>query len=140
MFDLNCKTLGAHVVLQPAATVRFRPRPTVRAFFLQYYRYARGDGKANLWPGRHALRYAAYVIAGGLLWHGRHNPLWWLVLGLAAVGATRKPMLRVLTEPTPRGPVALLQSLGSILCLRVVGDIAKMLGYPVGVWWRWRNR
>jgi len=22
----------------------------------------------------------------------------------------------------------------------VSGDIAKMLGYPVGVWWRWRHR
>ena len=21
--------------------------------------------------------------------------------------------------------------------IRVVGDVAKMLGYPVGVWWRW---
>jgi hypothetical protein len=24
--------------------------------------------------------------------------------------------------------------------MRVVGDIAKMLGYPVGLWWRWRHR
>ena len=23
--------------------------------------------------------------------------------------------------------------------IRVVGDVAKMLGYPVGVWWRWRH-
>ncbi len=140
VFDLNCKALGALVVLQPAATVRFRPRPTLRAFFLQYYRYARGDGKANLWPGRHALRFTAYALGGILLWQGRHNPLWWLVLGLAAVGATRKPMLRVLTEPEPRSIPNLLGSLSSILGLRIVGDIAKMLGYPVGVWWRCRNR
>jgi hypothetical protein len=24
--------------------------------------------------------------------------------------------------------------------IRVTGDIAKMLGYPVGLWWRWRER
>jgi glycosyltransferase involved in cell wall biosynthesis len=140
VFDLNCKTIGAHVVFQPAASVRFRPRPTLRTFFLQYYRYARGDGKANLWPGRHALRYCAYILGGVMLWHGRQNPVWWAVLGLAAVAATRKPLLRVLTEPTPRSLVTLVQSLSSILYIRMVGDIAKMLGYTVGVWWRCRLR
>lgn len=140
VFDLNCKTLGAHVVFQPAATVRFRPRPDVRAFFLQYYRYARGDGKANLWPGRHALRYIAYVLSAVMLWQGRANPVWWLLLVLAAIAATRRPLIRVLTEPASRSLASLAQSLGSILVLRIVGDIAKMLGYPVGVWWRWRMR
>jgi hypothetical protein len=24
--------------------------------------------------------------------------------------------------------------------IRVTGDVAKMLGYPAGWWWRWRNR
>lgn len=140
VFDLNCKTLGAHVVFQPAATVRFRPRPNVQAFFLQYFRYARGDGKANLWPGRHALRYIAYVLGAIVLWQGRSNPVWWLLLSLAAISATRRPFMRVLTEPNSRGTASLAQSLGSILVLRIVGDIAKMLGYPVGVWWRWRFR
>lgn len=139
VFDLNCKTVGAHVVFRPAASVRFRPRSHLKAFFLQYYRYARGDGKANLWPGRHALRYAAYVAGIAMLWQGRHNPLWWLAVGAAALAATRKPLMRALSDPAPRGSRTLIPSLGSILCLRVVGDIAKMLGYPVGVWWRWRN-
>jgi hypothetical protein len=30
--------------------------------------------------------------------------------------------------------------LALIPLLRVVGDVAKMCGYPVGLWWRWRNR
>ena len=140
VFDLNCKAVGAHVVFQSGASVRFRPRPHLQAFFLQYYRYARGDGKANLWPSRHALRYTAYAFGTVLLWRGVRNPLWWAVLALAAVAGTRKPLLRVLTEPTSRNKLDLLASLGSILLIRVVGDIAKMLGYPVGVWWRWRLR
>jgi glycosyltransferase involved in cell wall biosynthesis len=45
----------------PEAVVYFRPRPTLRAFFLQYYRYARGDGKADLWRLRHAIRYGTYL-------------------------------------------------------------------------------
>ena len=24
--------------------------------------------------------------------------------------------------------------------VRVVGDVAKMFGYPAGMWWRWRHR
>ena len=139
VFDLNCKTVGAHVAFRPAASVRFRPRAHLKAFFLQYYRYARGDGKANLWPGRHALRYAAYVAGAAMLWQGRHNPIWWLVVGAAALAATRKPFMRALSDPAPHGGRTLIPSLGSILCLRVVGDVAKMLGYPVGIWWRWRN-
>ncbi len=140
VFDLNCRAVGAHVIFQPAASVRFCPRPHLRAFFLQYYRYARGDGKANLWPGRHALRYTAYALGTVLLWRGGRNPLWWAVLALAAVAGIRKPLLRVLTEPTSSNKKSLIFSLGSILLIRVVGDIAKMLGYPVGVWWRWRLR
>ncbi len=136
VFDLNCKAVGAHVVFQPAASARFRPRPHLRAFFLQYYRYARGDGKANLWPERHVLRYTAYILGVAMLWRGRQNPLWWVVLAFAAVAGTRKPFIRMLTEPSPRNKMSLIPALGSIVAIRIVGDIAKMLGYPVGVWWR----
>ncbi len=139
VFDLECKRVGAHVVFQPAASVRFRPRPHVRAFFLQYYRYARGDGKANLWPERHALRYTAYVLGAILLWRGLRNPFWWVLLALAAVAASRKALIRLLTEPKSHDKENLVISLSGAFGLRVVGDIAKMLGYPVGVWWRWRR-
>lgn len=139
VFDLECKRVGTRVVFQPAASVRFRPRPNIRAYFQQYYRYARGDGKANLWPERHILRYTAYVLGSVLLWRGIRNPLWLVFLSLAAVAANRKPMLRLLTEPTSRDRQNLVYSLSGIFLVRMVGDIAKMLGYPVGVWWRWRK-
>ena len=138
VFDLNCRKAGARVAFQPAASVRFRPRLHLRAYFLQYYRYARGDGKANLWPERHALRYTAYVLGAILLWRGQRNPLWWVMLAIAAVAANRKPVLRLLTDPECRDKQNLVSSLSSVFCIRVVGDVAKMLGYPVGVWWRWR--
>nr|MBP8293878.1 glycosyltransferase [Caldilineaceae bacterium] len=41
----------------PDALVHFRPRENLRSFWTQYYRYARGDGKADLWRKRHAARY-----------------------------------------------------------------------------------
>jgi RNA polymerase-binding transcription factor DksA len=33
-----------------------------------------------------------------------------------------------------------LEALAWVPVIRLVGDVAKMLGYPVGVWWRMRQR
>jgi len=140
VFDLRLRKAGACFVFQPAATVLFRPRSTLRSFFLQYYRYARGDGKAGLWPERHAIRYSAYLTGLLMLWKGIKQPLWWLVLLLGLAAALHRPFVRALTDPA-RGH--LLQTsllLSRIAVIRIVGDVAKMIGYPVGVWWRWRQR
>ena len=58
---------------------------------------------------------------------------------LAAAGYCRRPYARLL--PTLRGlPVAsALYALALVPIIRLTGDIAKMLGYPVGVWWRVRR-
>ncbi|MGL4649300.1 MAG: glycosyltransferase, partial [Caldilineaceae bacterium] len=47
----------------PNALVFFRPRTSLRSFWTQYYRYARGDGKADLWRRRHLVRYGTYLVA-----------------------------------------------------------------------------
>ncbi|HEU0168008.1 MAG TPA: glycosyltransferase, partial [Chloroflexota bacterium] len=68
VFDLRLRAdPDVRVVFEPRATVRFRPRPSLRAFVRQYYRYARGDGKANLWPRRHAARYLTYVYVAAMV-------------------------------------------------------------------------
>jgi hypothetical protein len=38
------------------------------------------------------------------------------------------------------GPLRRLEATLLVPIIRVVGDLAKMLGYPVGLVWRWRNR
>ena len=66
---------------------RPKRRPTsgragrLRSYFRQYYRYARGDGKADLWRKRHAIRYVIYLIAlpALLLLSVFHSP-WWLLV------------------------------------------------------------
>jgi hypothetical protein len=35
---------------------------------------------------------------------------------------------------------ARIRALALIPIIRLMGDVAKMLGYPVGLWWRWQNR
>ncbi len=129
----------------PAAVVHFRPRSSLRAFWTQYYRYARGDGKADLWRKRHAVRYATYLILlPALLGHalaGRFARwLGWAGLALGVLAYCRRPWqrLRVLGAPLSRGER--LRAALWVPLLRAVGDVAKMAGYPVGLWWRRRRR
>src|SRR3954466_1146359 len=43
--DMRLRESGCNFVFVPEAVAHFRPRSNLRAFFVQYYRYARGDGK-----------------------------------------------------------------------------------------------
>jgi glycosyltransferase involved in cell wall biosynthesis len=125
----------------PEATVYFRPRGSLRAFFRQYYLYARGDGKANLWLKRHAMRYATYLIAvPGIALLSRINR-WFLLLYLVGgVVYTRTPYRRLWPKLKSLAPVDRLKAVALVPIIRVVGDAAKMLGYPVGVLWRLKRR
>jgi hypothetical protein len=60
------------------------------------------------------------------------------VLGGAAYCATPVRRLR----PWLRGlrPLAVLQAVALVPLIRLVGDLAKMAGYPVGVLWRLRGK
>ena len=142
VFDLRLRQRFAPFVLAPRAMAHFRPRGTLRSFFKQYYRYARGDGKADLWRSRHLIRYATYLVGLPLLlalgW--RVSPWAWVLAAvLACVGHLRAPYRR-LQAALPRlswGQRA--QTLAWVPIIRVVGDGAKMAGYPVGCWWRLRR-
>ena len=86
VFDLALLDSGHKFHFAPEALAHFRPRGSLQAFWRQYYQYARGDGKADLWRKRHAVRYLTYLIGVplvtvmGLVLH----PLWWLLFPLAA--------------------------------------------------------
>ena len=130
----------------PDAVAYFRPRGSLRSFFRQYYLYARGDGKADLWRKRHAIRYASYGIGVPvLLALCFANPPWGcglaLLAGLAGgYGYMRTPYRRLLAYlPRMTSAEAAYAAL-LVPIIRVTGDVAKMLGYPVGVWWRMRRR
>jgi hypothetical protein len=134
----------------PEAVVHFRPRGSLRSFFAQYYRYARGDGKADLWRKRHAIRYATYLLGLPLIVYLAATQSPWfvtlLLVGCAAYTWRPAQRLRKLGAELPFQQRAM--ALLTIPLIRLVGDLAKMLGYPVGVWWRlnsgkaeaWRKR
>ncbi|MBX3013165.1 MAG: glycosyltransferase [Caldilineaceae bacterium] len=129
----------------PTATVYFRPRGSLRSFWTQYYRYARGDGKADLWRKRHWLRYITYFVVlpalvGHAFWGFFARWLGWAGL-LAGIGLyCLRPWLRLRTVGKELSPTAWLLAALLVPLIRLVGDVAKMTGYPVGRWWRWRHR
>ena len=141
LFDFALGDAGYRFAFAPRAVVQFRPRSTLWAYMKQYYRYARGDGKADFYRYRHLARYATYLIGGPVLvvLGQAQGPLWWLVLGAAVAAMLRAPLrrLRPWLRDLPRRER--LVALVWMPLVRLGGDLAKMVGYPVGVWWRLRH-
>jgi glycosyltransferase involved in cell wall biosynthesis len=141
ILDLRLRAKGYPFVFVPSAIAYFRPRGSLGTFFEQYFRYARGDGKADLWAKRHAVRYLAYLVALPvlkLLTVARH-PLWVLPLILGAAIILWTPYKRLLPHIRSFGVWDRLRAVLLVPLIRMTGDIAKMLGYPVGLWWRLRH-
>ncbi len=140
VFDLALKRQGCRFAFAPDATVWLRPRSSFAAFFRQYFLYARGDGKADLWRRRHAIRYTTYVAAPLLL--GLAGRRWW-ARALVALGAAvyaRRPYQRLAPSLASLGLAEVFQAILLVPAIRLAGDVAKMLGYPAGVRWRLSQR
>lgn len=142
IFDFKLRRRYGPFPFAPRAVAYFCPRPSLRAFVRQYYRYARGDGKAGLFLRRHLARYVTYLVATPtlialMLLHS----LWWglgfLTGGVYMFGT---PFRRL--WPMTRGWSFLrrLRAFAWVPLIRVAGDAAKMVGYPAGVCWRLRRR
>lgn len=145
IFDFRLRAVAGPFAWAPTAVAHFRPRPTLRSFFKQYYRYARGDGKADLWRVRHAIRYAVYLAAfpallGHALWGQFARGLGWVGLLLGFILYNRRPWQRLRDAWEPFSAGQRLLAIGLAPCIRIAGDIAKMIGYPAGLLWRWRRR
>ena len=145
ILDLRLRSNGAKFHFLPGASVGFRPRTSLSKYGLQYFRYARGDGKADLWRLRHAMRYLVYLWVTPLLMvFGIYiHPAFFLLLLIGAfvyIGPLYRRLPLILRR-VPR--LNLHDRLIAWLWvgpLRIFGDLAKILGYPVGWIWRMRNR
>ncbi len=128
--DRRVWALGGWFVHAPGADVGIRPRATTGAFFRQYFNYAVGDGRARMLGRRHALRYGGYLAAGLLA--SRLGRWWAPLLGALLIIRSLRPYRRLGTDlvGVPRANPLLAAALVPALC--VVGDVAKMVGYPSG--------
>ena len=138
VFDQEVRRRFGPFAFQPQALVYFRPRSSLRAFARQYYQYARGDGKAGLFPRLHLIRYFTYLVLAPLIAYAELTVSPWLFLlyivgGLAYV---RRPYQRLWPRLGPLTTFQRMQAVAYIPLIRLAGDLAKMAGYPVGIWWR----
>ncbi|GAB5493682.1 MAG: glycosyltransferase [Phototrophicaceae bacterium] len=144
IFDLRLQKTQAPFVFVPDALVYFRPRGTLASYFKQYYLYARGDGKADLWRKRHIIRYITYLVIApiiillGILIHPLFFALF-LVGGVVYLFQPYRRLPTIMRDNPQKSPFAWIVAIVLIPIIRVVGDIAKMLGYPVGLRWRADN-
>lgn len=147
IFDFALRRAGFRFVFAPRAIAHFRPRPHLRAFFKQYYQYARGDGKANLWFLRHLIRYTTYLVALPLclallalgIGNWRLGALGFGILLFGFFAMFFTPYKRLLPMLRDFSFSEKLRALAWVPLIRLTGDVAKMLGYPVGVIWRIRH-
>lgn len=143
IFDFRLRDETGPFAFAPQAVAHFRPRSSLRAFYKQYYQYARGDGKADLWRKRHAIRYLTYLAGipllaalGAWVWRG-----WWLAAAmLGFFGLFFTPYRRVVQQWAQLSTAEKVQAAGWVPVIRVTGDVAKMIGYPVGLAWRRARR
>lgn len=141
VFDFKLRERYGPFPFVPQAVVYFRPRRNLAAFLKQYYRYARGDGKAGLWFCRHLIRYLTYLVVTPLLAAlTLLHSLWWgggYLAGGALLFGT--PFKRLWPMTQGWDILRRLRTFAWVPIIRVAGDVAKMVGYPVGVWWRLRH-
>lgn len=138
IFDLKLKRAGARFEFNPGARVAFRPRTSVRSYWLQYYRYARGDGKAGIFGPRHVARYATYL--GLLPWAmQRRDRFAVATIGIGTLVYVWKPLRRLRRRRKQFKGRQYVVAHALVPVLRLIGDVAKMTGYPVGLWWRWHR-
>jgi len=137
VFDFRLRDMGAKFVFAPDAIVAWYPRPGLREFFAQYRHYARGDGHGHLFTVRHAIRYGAYSAGLTLALASRRSRLARVLLLLGLYGHMGKFLSRV-REEKPLPGAGMVVSYGLVPVIVVVGDVAKMIGYPQGLWERWR--
>ena len=142
LFDFGLIDSCGGFAWTPDATVHFRPRSSLRKFFRQYYLYARGDGKADLWRKRHLVRYLTYLVALPILLALAvlHHPLWLVLLVAGGLAYCWRPFSRLRAQWSGYSFGQRLWATLLIPMIRVTGDVAKMIGYPVGRRWRRANR
>ena len=127
--DLRWRELGLDMRLAREAVAWWRLRPDLRSTWTQYFRYARGDAIAGMYPERHALRFAVY--GGALYALGSKGTLRKLV-ALAGAGVyAAKPLRRVIR--TSEDPAERIMAAVTVPTLTAFLDAAKMTGHVAGL-------
>lgn len=127
--DHRWRELGLDLRFAPDAVVRWRLRGDLRGTWVQYFRYARGDGVAGMHPQRHALRFGVYGAA--LYAWGSRSRLLRLATVLGAGAYATRPLMRAMSRF--EDPLERATALVAVPALMAFVDVAKMAGYLAGL-------
>jgi glycosyltransferase involved in cell wall biosynthesis len=122
------RELGLDLRLARGAVVHWRLRRGLPATWRQYFRYARGDAIAGMYPGRHALRFAVYGGLAASLLLRRRTPA--TVALLAGAAYASRPFARAVARAN--GPRERVAAAAAVPALMAFLDVAKMSGYIAG--------
>ena len=138
VFDRKMIKCFGQFTFVPQALVQFQPRSTMQQFARQYYNYASGDGHAGLFLHIHFIRYFTYLVAVplGIYTALTVNPFIWLLGLIALIAYIRRPIARVRILWANLQTLDRIKAMLLIPTIRIVGDLAKMAGYPIGIWKR----
>lgn len=128
-FNFRVRESGAVRRFAPDAIARWRLRPDLRSTLRQYFRYAEGDGRAGMYPERHAIRFATYLGAFSVIAPRRSRRLGMLLVLCGILVRMRHPYRRARRRLSP-GELAL--AVVALPALEVAIDLAKMAGYVSG--------
>ena len=141
VFDFALLNKYGAFAFAPEAIAHFKPRGSLKSFCKQYYLYARGDGKANLWLKRHLIRYGTYLVGVPTIALLSVISPWFLLLyTIGAVLYLKRPYQRLIPLLRSLNRSGQLRAIGWVPIIRVAGDVAKMIGYPIGVAWRIQHK
>ena len=141
VFDLKIEKLGIKPELAREPLVFWRPRTTLVGYFKQLFKYTKSDGHAGLWLHRQLIRYFTYLVTVVLIyWSFVSNYLWGLLILAGLVIYMRKFWIRWQVFVQDK---SLSYKLAGLIILPLIiawGDLAKMCGWPVGVFERWTKK
>lgn len=123
------RDLGIRMELAVGAVAFWRIRPGLADTWRQYFRYARGDALAGMYPERHALRFAVYGAAAVVLASRRPVPL--TLAALAGAAYASRPVLRAVRRAGGSTGRRIAAAALTPVVMGVI-DAAKMAGYLSG--------
>ncbi|MCL5986638.1 MAG: glycosyltransferase [Actinobacteria bacterium] len=131
-FDKVLKKLGYEIRFQPGAVVNWHLHSDLISIFKQFFRYSYGDGIANMYAYRHALRFLSYVLLAAIVLFSAFLS-WYILFVLVPLGAAylARPYLR--SVKVFKGKAGeLISGWFLIPAMAMYMDIAKMGGYLYG--------
>lgn len=142
VFDRQLIHHGVKPTYLRTPLVFWRPRQTLRSYMKQLFYYTRSEGHGQLNFFRQCTRYGVYGMAIlFLIFSLQQSTFFWFVpLIIGGVFYMWKFWYRWAVHSAPLSWFIRWCGYFILPFVVAIGDVAKMAGWPVGVWERWTGR